>query len=132
MPTDPYPMPTAVQIRSATNLEKVKNALGIDTSFTEDDARLTRILEAVKRDVDKTLWNYFTDDDLPSGTPQDIPEDVELFIERRTCRLYEWSVEGQRKDSIQGQGSAELSAPDPVCDYEPILYLRDPLNLVGF
>lgn len=133
MPTDPYPLPTAVYDRSAVTPDACKTYCKIDSGYKEQDDEIDRMLSSVKRDVDKTLWNYFTDNDLPSGNKQDIPEDVEQFILRRFARLFDWRVERQGEESLAQTGSAKLnmSATD-VDDYEPIMHLRDPLGLVGF
>ncbi len=134
---DPYPMPTAVQTRSATNADAFKVYCKIDEAYKGQDDEIETILAAVKRDVDKTLWNYFTHNDLPTGTPVDIPEDVELFIKKRAARHFEWRVERQEQEKLDQEGSAALRVSTgkqsaDVDDYEPILYLRDPLGLIGF
>lgn len=115
---------------------KLKAHLKIDEGFTDDDDLIDQKLAATKRQVDKTLWNYFTDDDLPTGSTTDIPipPDVEEFVLRRAARLYEWVIENQEKDQTDQVGSAAITPEDPEgCgDWEPIMYLRDPLGLIGF
>ena len=135
--SDPYPIPTAVYDRSSVDKDVAKDYCKIDQAYTDQDAEITATLNAVKRDVDKTLWNYFTVDDYPGSTPVDIPEDVDLFIKRRFARLFDWRTERQERESTDKLGSASIkSTPveqsQDVDDYEPILYLRDPLGLVGF
>jgi len=126
-----YPLPTAVANRSEVTLERLKRHLNYDPGYTDDDVRLASALNRAKADVDKTLWNYFTDDDLPTGNPQPIPPDVEEFILHRAARFFEWNVERQNYAQLNQVGQTSTSGNN-VDDYEDIMHLRDPLGLVGF
>ncbi len=107
-----------IEERLTLELAQVKTFLRVDGS--EEDDTIGDMITAAKQKADEYCNNYFTDDGLIDGDPQDIPIAIKLWCMSAIGRMYEL-----RPNGLTTEYSKDLSQNVwGQIDYSPIFQYR--------